>query len=112
MSTDSDSFRSGMPSRPSSSVWLHARALWAGVSITIMWLAVLFVGVFGEDIVSSTPGGASTSVPVVVALLPFVLPATIVVARRGFTEVSERPPRAVDEASDTGQILRATRKAG
>jgi hypothetical protein len=49
-----------------------------------MWLAVLFVGVFGGNIVSSTPGGTSTSVPVVVAVLPFVLPATIVAARRGF----------------------------
>jgi hypothetical protein len=107
MSTDSE-----MPSRPSSSAWLHARALWAGVSITIMWLAVLFVGVFGEDIVSSTPGGTSTSVPVVVALLPFVLPATIVVARRGFSETSERRTRAVDAAGDAGQLLRATRKAG
>ena len=112
MSTDSDPFRSGMPSRSSSPAWLHARALWAGVSITIMWLAVLFVGVFGENIVSSTPGGTSTSVPVVVALVPFVLPATIVVARRGFKEISDRPPRAVDEAGDTGQMLRATRKVG
>jgi hypothetical protein len=50
-----------------------------------MWLAVLFVGVFGGNIVNSTPGGTSSSVPVVITLLPFVLPATIVAARRGFT---------------------------
>jgi hypothetical protein len=112
MSTDSESLRSGMQSRPSSSVWFHARALWAGVSIAIMWLAVLFVGVFGENIVDSTPGGTTTSVPVVVALLPFVLPATIVVARRGFTEAPERRPRALDESGNTGQLLRSTRKAG
>jgi hypothetical protein len=49
-----------------------------------MWLAVLLVGVFGGNILSSTPGGTSTSGPVVVTLLPFVLPATIVAARRGF----------------------------
>lgn len=98
MSIDSESLR-------------HARALWAGVSITIMWLAVLFVGVFGENIVSSTPGGSTTSVPVVVALLPFVLPATIVVARRGFRELPERRPRSVDEPSDTRPALRATRDA-
>jgi hypothetical protein len=54
-----------------------------------MWLAVLFVGVFGGNILSSTPGGTSTSVPVVVALLPFVLPATIVAARRGFRGLVE-----------------------
>jgi hypothetical protein len=51
-----------------------------------MWLAVLFVGVFGRDILSNTPGGTSTAVPVVVVLIPFVLAATVVVARRGFRE--------------------------
>lgn len=71
--------------RPSPS-WLHVKALWAGVAIATMWLAVLFVGVFGGNIISSTPGGTSTSVPVVVALVPFVLLATIVVARRGFKD--------------------------
>jgi hypothetical protein len=54
-----------------------------------MWLAVLFVGVFGGNILSSTPGGTSTSVPVVIMLLPFVLPATIVTARRGFRGLVE-----------------------
>ena len=67
----------------SGSAWLHAKALWAGLSIITMWLAVLFVGVFGGDFVSSS-ASALTKFPVVVLLLPFVLPATIVVARRGF----------------------------
>jgi hypothetical protein len=93
MSVDPASLPSPVPRRPSSPLWFHARALWAGVAIMTMWLAVLFVGVFGENIVSSTPGGDSTSVPVVVALLPFVLPATIVVARRGFKETPERNQR-------------------
>jgi hypothetical protein len=56
-----------------------------------MWLVVLFVGVFGGDILSSTPGGTSTSVPVVVVLIPFVLPATVVVARRGFRDTPGAP---------------------
>jgi hypothetical protein len=102
MSTDSE-----MPSRPSSSAWLHARALWAGVSITIMWLAVLFIGVFGDNIVSSTPGGTSTSVPVVVALVPFVLAATIVVARRGFKGVRENRQSELDEDTSSGPFRRA-----
>jgi hypothetical protein len=62
-----------------------------------MWLAVLFVGVFGGEIVSSTPGGTSTSVPVVVALIPFVLPATVVVARRGFRELADEQRTTPDE---------------
>jgi hypothetical protein len=64
--------------------WLHARALWAGLSIVTMWLAVLFVGVFGGDFVSSSTTNGFTRFPVVVLVLPFVLAATIVVARRGF----------------------------
>ena len=87
-----------------SAAWLRARALWAGLSIITMWLAVLFLGLFGGNIVSSTPGSTSTSVPVVVAVLPFVLPATIVVARRGFTVRDELRGRVtlkapVDEGS-------------
>ncbi len=73
----------------SSRSWLYARALWAGLSIIIMWLAVLFVGVFGGDFVSISATGGSTRFPVVVFLLPFVLPATIAVARRGFTAGTE-----------------------
>jgi hypothetical protein len=73
--------------RPDGS-WLHARELWAGLSIITMLLAVLLVGLFGGDIVNtSAPGGSTSSISVVVALLPFVLPATIVAARRGFTSV-------------------------
>jgi hypothetical protein len=74
--------------------------LWAGLSIITMWLAVLFVGLFGGDIVSSSgPAGTTSSVPVVVALLPFVLPATIVAARRGFTRAPDERAGAAD--SDT-----------
>jgi hypothetical protein len=64
-----------------------------------MWLAVLFVGLFGGDIVNSTPGGSSSSVPVVVVLLPFVLPATIVAARRGFTSAPADRQRGADEGT-------------
>ena len=76
-----------------------------------MWLAVLFVGVLGGDIVSSTPGGTSTSVPVVVALLPFVLPATVAVARRGFRPVPDDQQRAPDEGAGAQQRPRSTPQA-
>jgi hypothetical protein len=63
-----------------------------------MWLAVLFVGVFGADIVSSAgPGGSTSSVPVVVVLLPFVLPATIV------------PPAEDSRARPVSGLFRQTR---
>jgi hypothetical protein len=86
-----------MASEGSSPSWLHARALWAGLSIIMMWLAVLFVGVFGGNIVTHSADGGGSTWPVVVALLPFVLPATIVVARRGFTSDREERQSVADE---------------
>ena len=86
----------------SSPSWLHARALWAGLSIITMWLAVLFVGVFGGDFVHSSSSGLTTF-PVVVFLLPFVLPATIVVGRRGFTSASDEGHAAPDEEMQARQ---------
>jgi hypothetical protein len=77
------------PSRPSRFWWIDGRALWAGVSIVMMWLAVLLVGIFGGDFVSSSAANGFTKIPDVVFMLPFVLPATIVVARRGFAASTE-----------------------
>ena len=88
------------PDSPQSHAWVRSPALWAGLSIITMWLAVLFVGLFGGNILSSTAGGDSTSVPVVVVVLPFVLPATIVAARRGFTaRIDAEQPSARHEQS-------------
>jgi hypothetical protein len=84
--------------RRASPSWLHARALWAGLSIITMWLAVLFVGIFGGDFVSSS-GNGLTKFPVVVFLLPFVLPATIVAGRRGFTSARDDRPGEPDEGT-------------
>jgi hypothetical protein len=70
------------PSR-SSTLW-SARPFWAGMSIISMWLAVLFVGVYGGSIQSSTPGGTTSSVPVVVVVAGVAMIGTIVVGRRAF----------------------------
>ncbi len=70
--------------------------MWAGLSIMTMWLAVLFVGIFGGDFISSSANGF-TKIPVVIFLLPFVLPATIAVGRRGFTSASDEPRDAPEE---------------
>ncbi len=67
--------------------WLDSRPLWAGLAIITMWLAVLFVGIFGGDIISTTAGGSS-SVPVVVVVAGVALVGTLVVGRRAFTVTS------------------------
>ena len=93
--------------------WLHARALWAGLSIITMWLAVLFVGIFGTNFVANSSSGF-TQIPVVVFLLPFVLPATIAVGRRGFASAPDEQrgaphneTRAGDEATAAPSTLHA-----
>jgi len=38
-------------------------AFWGAVSIVAMWLAVLFDGIFGGDMVFSNPSSAPTTIP-------------------------------------------------
>ena len=58
--------------------------MWASLAIVAMWLAVLFDALFGPDIVNSTPGGTSSSVPSAVVVSLFAFLGTWVVARYGF----------------------------
>jgi hypothetical protein len=109
----SSAYPTAQPRRASPTSWLHARALWAGLSIITMWLAVLFVGVFGGDFIHSSTTGF-TRFPVVVFLLPFVLPATIVVGRRGFASAPDErhaepgeEPQAREEATTEPPAMRA-----
>ena len=76
-------------SRRSAASWLRSQPLWGGLSIITMWLAVLFVGLFGGDIVTATAGGSSSSVPVVVVIAGVALVGTMVVGRRAFTDTSD-----------------------
>ena len=57
---------------------------WASLAIGVMWLAVLFDAIFGPDIVSSTPGGTSSTVPSAVVVALFAFLGTWVVARHAF----------------------------
>src|SRR3954452_11417582 len=52
--------------------WVTSEALWAGLSIVTIWLAVLFVRIFGGQIVNGTAFGGD-SVPVVVVVAFFGL---------------------------------------
>jgi hypothetical protein len=96
-------------SRPRSPVWLTARPLWAGLAIISMWLAVLFVGVFGGNIESSSPGGNASSVPVVVVVAGVALIATYVVGRRAFIAgpADEDLRRALEEERQARERLAA-----
>jgi hypothetical protein len=69
---------------------LEATEVWASIAISMIWLAVVFAAVSGSDIVSTTPGGTSSSVPsgVVVALAACI--ATWAVAKYGFGQRRNR----------------------
>jgi hypothetical protein len=71
---------------------LVSRAFWGGVALVAMWLAVLFVGVFGGNILKTGVGGESSSVPVVVVVAVAALLATIPVAHSAF-----RPQRSDED---------------
>jgi hypothetical protein len=76
------------PRRPSSAL-LYARPVWAGLSIIVMWLAVLFVGVFGGNITHTGAGGGTSSVPVAVVVAGVALVATWVLGRAAFGATPE-----------------------
>jgi hypothetical protein len=58
--------------------------MWASLAIIMMWLAVLFAAVYGPDIVSTTVGGTSSTVPSAIAVALFAFLSTAVVAKYGF----------------------------
>jgi hypothetical protein len=67
--------------RPS---WVYVRELWAAVAISLMWLAVLFVGVYGGDAVFTGTDGSSTRLPSSVFVAFFAFLATVAVGKRAF----------------------------
>jgi hypothetical protein len=72
--------------------------MWGTLAISIMWLAVLFDGIYGADIVSTSNDGNSTRVPSAVVVAFFAFLGTAAVAKRAFGLKTD-PGRAVESSS-------------
>ena len=73
------------PARDSIAARLLVPAFWGAVSIIAMWLAVLFDGIYGNDMVfSNNTGGGPTIIPSAVAVALFAFVGTASVAKRAF----------------------------
>jgi len=69
--------------RPEWAEFLKIPEMWASLAIVMMWLAVLFDGIYGPNFVS-TSGGNSTTVPSAIGVALFALLGTVAVAKHAF----------------------------
>ena len=60
-------------------------AFWGAVSIIAMWLAVLFDGIYGGNMIFANAGSGPTIIPSAVAVALFAFIGTVSVAKRVFT---------------------------
>jgi hypothetical protein len=58
--------------------------MWACLAIAVMWLAVLFDAIYGPNLVTTTAGGDSSTIPSAIILALFAFLGTWIVARHGF----------------------------
>ena len=63
---------------------LFVPAFWGTLAIVAMWLAVLFDGIFGNDMVFSSPANGTTTIPSSVLVALFAVIGTASVAKRVF----------------------------
>ena len=66
-----------------------ALEMWPSLAISVIWLVVLVVALWGPDIVSSN-AGSFTRIPSATIVAFFAWLATSVIARHGFCRAEER----------------------
>jgi uncharacterized membrane protein len=74
--------------RSQRTAWLYMRDLWASLAISVMWLAVLVVSLWGPDIRSFDVSGSSTTLPSGVVLGLFATIGSWAVAKHGFNRTT------------------------
>jgi uncharacterized membrane protein len=74
----------GKPVRQDVAARLLVPGFWGAVSIVAMWLAVLFVGIFGGNMTFAGSDGSVTTIPSAVILALFAVIGTASIAKRVF----------------------------
>jgi len=64
--------------------WWRLPEVWGALGIVAMWLAVLFVGVYGSDMRFASNDGSASSIPSVVVVAICAAVATAAVVKRAF----------------------------
>lgn len=72
------------PARESIAARLLVPGFWGALSIVAMWIAVLFVGVFGGNMIFVHASGDVTTVPSAIILGLFAVIGTSSIAKRVF----------------------------
>ena len=72
------------PAREGIAARLLVPAFWGALSIVAMWLAVLFDGIYGGDMIFANPANGTTIIPSAVAVALFAVVGTAAVAKRAF----------------------------
>jgi hypothetical protein len=72
------------PAREGIAARLLVPAFWGALSIVAMWLAVLFDGIYGGDMIFASPANGTTTIPSAVAVALFAVIGTAAVAKRAF----------------------------
>lgn len=80
MATMMNETSTAKPARTGATSLVLVPQFWGAVAIVVMWLAVLFVGVYGGDFVSSD----GTRMPSAIFIAFFAALSTWAVARRAF----------------------------
>ncbi len=74
----------GEPGRQDVAARLLVPGFWGALSIVAMWLAVLFVGVFGSNMTFTSTAGDVTTIPSAIVLALFAVIGTSSIAKRVF----------------------------
>ena len=72
------------PARAGIAARLLVPGFWAALSIVTMWLAVLFDGIYGGNMIFTGVDGSVTNIPSAVVLGLFAVIGTSAVAKRAF----------------------------